>query len=306
LHPEALPEPLESRAATSPAGEPRFAVLGNCQAQVFGRCLSALMPAAEVLSVQWADLAGQADAERLASRLEDYDAVISQSNKGAALPALQTRTLAQRVERLVIIPSIHFTGFHPDILWLPFPHWKGRGWPLSSYHSLVAMAGFALELPQERTVELFNAFIYANLGYFDEYAKAEQHHSMVGRAMGFDLEGLMAPGGLARPFMHAPNHPGIGLLFELARQVCARLGLRTRDGPSPPDLFAGATVWPVYPEIARRLGCEGSLVFRPGHGARDLTLEELVDRTYRLLAVMPAPDLPRLNEACRILKGLGL
>jgi tetratricopeptide (TPR) repeat protein len=305
------------RLKASCGGAPPFrvAILGNCQAYGLGSCLRALAPDAEVMTFKWADIRDATDAERLAARLEDCDAVLSHPTKSIAMPVLATTALERRVKALHRIPSIHFTGFHPDVVWLPHPPWKGRPTPMGAYHSGLAMACFTLGLPQDRTVELFNAFIYAALGYFEEYAKAVQYHTKVGLELGFDLARLMTLDGQGRPFVHVPNHPTIGLLFELSRQICDRLGISAQTAEPPPDLFAGHAVWPVYPEIARRIGCEGSLIFKTGRrrndqeqAERELPIEEMVAQTYQLLSAMPADalELPRVTDARTTLKRMGV
>jgi tetratricopeptide (TPR) repeat protein len=305
------------RHRASPAGSPplRLAVIGNCQAYGIGLCLRALAPEVEVMSIQWADIRDAEDAERFVAGLSDYDAVISHPTKSVAMPALATADLGRRVKALHLVPSIHFTGFHPDVVWLPGPPWKGQAWPFGAYHSGLVMACFTMGLPPDRTLELFNAYVFAALGYFDEYAKAVEHHARAGQALGFDVGGLMAADGLSRPFMHVPNHPTIPFVFALCRQLCARLGISAQAGEPPPDPFADHAVWPVYPEIAKRIGCEGSLVFRARRSRtarepadRMLALDEVVAQSYRLLAAMPpeALDLPRVTDARAVLERLGV
>ncbi len=291
---------------------PRIAVLGNCQAFGIGCCLRALAPDAEVRTIEWVDISGPEHAERLAVELSGYDIVVSHRVKTGGLPSLQTSLLETRVKTLALIPSIHFTGFHPDILWQPRAQWRALRLRTGSYHSALVMACFSLGLDQARVPDLFNAYVYASLGYFEEYAKAAQHHIAVGKIAGLDLADLFSSGGLARPFVHVPNHPNIQLLFAMTQRLCARLGVATRAGAtSPPDPHADNVVWPTYPEIARRLGFEGSLAFRgrADLGARrNLSLEDLVAESYRLYGALPAEAfaIPRLTEVCNTLRRLGV
>jgi tetratricopeptide (TPR) repeat protein len=290
-----------------PAG-PRIAVVGNCQAYGIGICIRAIVPDAEVKSVHWADVAGPGAAERLAAELDRYDLVVSHPSKAPG--PLQTAALRARLARLAPVPSIHFTGLHPDIVWLPHEAWRSHRTRMGSYHSGLVMAGFSMGLDQTRVLELFNAYVFAQLGYFDEYAKAAQYHVRAGEAVGLDLAGLFAPEGLARPFMHAPNHPSLAFLEAIARGICLNAGLPVGDAALPPDPFATHLVWPVYPEIARRLDCRGSLTFLPGAGEDEspMGLEGFVAESYRVYEAMPldALDLPRATAARAVLKGLGI
>ena len=52
----------------------------------------------------------------------------------------------------------------------------------------------------------------------------------------------------------------------------------------PPDNLAQGVCFPVYPEIAERLGVEGGYAFKRQDGYRRFTLEEFVRGSFDLYA----------------------
>ena len=66
--------------------------------------------------------------------------------------------------------------------------------------------------------------------------------------------------------MHIVNHPKIEVLAQLAQLGAKQAGLSGALAPPEgvPDRLARCQTWPVYPELARRLGVPGSLTFTGG------------------------------------------
>ena len=113
--------------------------------------------------------------------------------------------------------------------------------------------------------------------------------------------------------MHTSNHPVLGVLADLAREIVRRTGL-TADVPVPEAYLADPmihlAVWPVYPEVAERLGLRGSYAFKPAQPPERtipalLDVEEFVARSFEAYAQMTPDALAcaRLeNEAYRDLE----
>ena len=69
--------------------------------------------------------------------------------------------------RVSLYPHIAFSGFHPDIRAfsydgapVPSPTWN--------LHSAIIMAAFANGIPARDVPDLFNAYVFAVLGFFDD------------------------------------------------------------------------------------------------------------------------------------------
>ncbi len=294
----------------------RISVLGNCQALGVAACLRRLLPDADILGVSGASFNDPSAVSRALAEIEDSDLVAAQPVSTRALDAARSDALRTRLgSRLRVLPRIHFTGFHPDVVWVPSnrlpPAAKGYA-PLGSYHSGLIMAAFAMGLPQERAVDLFNAYVYGILGYFDEYAKTMRYHLNEGRAQGLDLAAEFEQWRGRGIFVHTPNHPTVDVFWSLAQSFVAETGLAAAPGATPPpDALAHAVRWPVYPEVASRLGVAGSMRFEQGWGRyrTELDLPAAVSRFHRAYAAMGAERLlafPRIASIVGILRAEGV
>jgi hypothetical protein len=77
--------------------------------------------------------------------------------------------------------------------------------------------------------------------------------------------------------MHTPNRPKIECLLDVARIVLARAGLPAAESEHVPiDNLANGPVFPVYPEIAARLGVRGSCLFKEEERCALMDLEQYV------------------------------
>ena len=276
----------------------RLAVIGNCQAYAVAACLRRLAPEAEVRAMSVGELDPGEDTAPIADRLSAFDAVVGQP-LGSKYGALASAALIRSTRRLEPFPRIHFTGFHPDLL------------PAGVYprgmHSKLVLAGWAMGLPKARVEELFNAYVYGVLGYFDEYAKSEAHHLEQAGKIGFELEPLMDSWRGAGPFVHVHVHPTLRVCWAIAERLASSLGLSANSkDPDIDDPLEPLGVWPVYPEIARRVGVAGSLTFK----FRDLPpmdLDAMIDREFAACAGL---DRGRVRESVAeviaVLRGEGI
>ncbi len=314
---------LLRRAAPNPADDARtrpgrrnvpplkITVLGNCQAFGMAQCLRALSPEADVSGFIWNEIRSDAHAEQIARGLEGQDLVISQFTGKSYHGALRTERLRERLGRLALFPNIHFTGFHPDLIWMPKAvRAQDRRHRFGTWHSALILAAFVRGVPETIAADLFNAYIYGALGYFDEYAKAEQHHLDAARALDIDLEPQLASWRREGVFVHVPNHPVIGVFWSMAQLACEQLGLTvTTAAAMPEDRLRHHNRWPVYPEIAKRLGVQGSLRFEPlGAGTQAVDLQDLVRELYQVYARAEPESLcaPRVLEIADALEREGV
>jgi hypothetical protein len=280
----------------------RVVVLGNCQADGVASCLKTLCPETEVTSYHWGPLSLEKRA-RLATEVAAFDIVLSQFADQDILGELRTPILQQRAHLLELYPSIHFTGFHPDAL--PVPQQLRLPSPFGRWHSLLVLACHQLKVPQPRVPDLFNAYIYSVLGYFDEYDKACSFHAQTSNAIGWKLEDWKQDDA----FVHLPNHPKINVFWSIAGRLCDKLGLLTvGSAKMPDDTLLRYSQWPVYPEISRRLNVGGSLLFKPPRDLPALQLEDVVRWYYDRYPQSSAVDLdlPRLKDAMAILRREGV
>ena len=278
------------RARAGPAAvRSKLLVIGNCQAYALGRQFRASCPELEIGAIGLAELADAEAVETLAQRHADARWVVTQPLDPAYGP-LATEAFVARGKHVGLFPKLYFPGLQPDALRADLR--PLRGLELQGYHSAIVLAACALGVPQPRIPELFNAFVYGVLGYFDAYAKAEAYLLAQARDCELDIGPALQGWVGAGSFMHLPNHPKPVVLSWLAREIGARLALpMTGREPEPLDVMAPFGSWPVYPELAKRLGFAGSLEFRLERGGPVLDLEALCARASRDCADIPRPVL---------------
>jgi hypothetical protein len=267
----------------------RFAVIGNCQTEGFRDALRAYFPAADVA---WFSVgvpgAGRRAAEFEAG-LDRCDRVFAQPVEHPHLGPLRFSELKRRHgPRLSVIPTIAFTGFHPDCVYLNDGQGALRG-PMGAYHSALAAGAHAAGLDAARTCRLFNALLFGRLGYFAQYETSVGLLRAYFASLGLDLgDRPDAAWGRGAAFMHTINHPNALVIADLCTLILSGLGIRAIDPlvlrEVMGDRLVGQPVWPVYPEIARRIGVPGSHLFRAaiteGQGIRVMDLAGFVGRSF--------------------------
>ncbi len=298
------PQAPAVRSGRTPAA--RLSLLGNCQAHVLAACLRQLNPDLQVTSVSWADLVSKESLARAAGALSQADAVVVQPVAAPRLEPLNPRALAARGLRILRYPPVLFTGFHPDAVHAP--RRAGLRSIIGAWHSALILAAFELGLPPHRTAELFNAYVYGVLGYFDEYASSARFLTEKARQTGWDISTEIETWRREGCFVHTPNHPRIDIMMSLARRVCAGLELDfDAEATPPPDPFDLA--WPLYPEIGKRLGLRGEMLFTTTlDGGRSFDLDEAIAWFYDAYCRAPAGSLRhrRADEIVALLKSEGV
>ncbi len=276
-----------------PGTHPRIAIVGNCQAYGVADCLRRMYPSAWLAAYSWLDFATTHQRSALMKELSTYDIVLShEENKywkadPATFPA----------KRLVKFPRLAFTGFQPDLLPFGKVHFP-RPHSFSGWHSQIILGGWRLGISTERVEDLFNSYVYGALGYFDEFGLA-----MAFQSEEFETSGVRVtlPSG---PFMHVPNHPNMAAIWAVSEGVCAALGVRPEPSEPPSDQQARRTVWPLYPEIGKRLGQDGSLVFQTETG-QSWGLRQVIDDAFDLYSQTSGTAFTNLvEEPTRKLKSI--
>jgi hypothetical protein len=233
----------------------RVAIIGGCQAAGLSLTAQRLLPGALVKNWHVGVVPNDTDEELLA-QLPEFDLVISQLPDWDWHVPLRITRLRELGLPVIYLPTLAFQGFHPDLTYLAgAPH----------YHSVIVASAFTLGLPERRVPELFNAFIFAELGYFDVFDAAKAALIAEFGREGFNLEPLfdlwMRQVG---QFMYTINHPHILALSALCHLALARAGYIDPATPLPDDIYdylATHFVWPVYPALGKRIGVPGSTTF---------------------------------------------
>jgi hypothetical protein len=280
----------------------RVAILGNCQVWGLAASLKLQLPKAEVDSFFIGDIKTPEQGDAVARRLADYDIVVGQERDDPRYGGATASHLRDTVNCWVRAPKIGFTGFHPDIAALTRP--GAQAWRCGLDHSIIVAGAFLAGIEAGRVERLFNSYIFARLGYFDEYPKARAY--LVGVLNRTDLDGEAVITSWERQgvFMHMPNHPTAAALHELGRAICARHGLEAAETEEvPQDHLVGCRRWPVYAGLARRLGVQGGGPFHISEQKPPMTLAQFIGHAYRRYGVR-ADDIaaiPAIRRAAEIL-----
>ena len=273
----------------------RVAIIGTCQVGGLAAVARRLLPGAEVRS--WHIGVHPKDSnEEVLALLPGFDLVISQIEAWDGHELLHITRLREQGLPVVYLPGLVFPGFHPDITYIRGANGLVRG-PEADYHSVITAAAFTLGLPEQRVPELFNAYVFSGLGYFDVFGAAKTALFANFDQEGIDLRPLFDVWTQqAGQFMHTINHPHILVLATLCRLVLARAGHVDATASLPEgilDYLGAHFVWPTYPALARRIGVVGSTTFLRGKRglaegqARELPLTDYISACYRTYSTLP-------------------
>lgn len=293
----------------------RIGVLYNCQHRNIANALRCLVPGSEVVHFEIVTLRTPQAHEQAAAVLQGCD-VLFVLPDGPRPGPLTTEALRPRVRRLVILPPISFTGFHPDTVYVTLPDRSQAIGPTDAYHSRIVVAAYLGFLDRYETVALFNTLTYQKLGYFEEYNRAAAFLAKQFGAIGVDIAPHFERWRARGCFMHSINHPKPYVTNSLAAIACQLAGIPIEsDDPAyldmVPDGLAEHPRLPVYPEIAERLGVRGHLHFKPSHNLhqnnfRLLPLDEFVAESLALYKGVPRQSLLAAEGVADALRALGL
>jgi hypothetical protein len=287
----------------------RIAIIGTCQTPVIAACLKALSPRANIDVFYLNKLPTEQLRVDAAVALSRYDLILSQSVTHARFAPLTQKALKQRFSNVVFFPQIIFRGFHPDDYYIEY---EGRRWmsPIDNHHSLLLGAAFRMKIAPERAVNLFNAYVFARLGYFDEYQLAKSNLVMHASGLGYDISSSIDDWKSAGAFMHLPTHPTLRVLSDIAQKIAVKAAIPISGSTEYlVDITASGLSLPVYPGLAKRLGVSGStrikLAAPKGEStSASLSLEEYVNESYRIYATYPKEifETPRIKAIQAILR----
>lgn len=285
----------------------KIAVVGNCQCESFAAWTRHVVPGVEVVTVHAHCLYDPAFGQQVVTALEDAEIVFSQGVEWPLDGPVRTAIIAAQ-PRTTMWPGFGFDGFHPDIAYLFNPAGGLVRSAMGDYNSRIIAAAFVANRPPAQTRRLFNSLSYGRLGYFDAFPKARAAASQWLGQHGLDADVLIAEWLATGSFMHTVNHPAIRVIADIARHTLRTAGLTVpRHGETLPDDPMAACKWPIYPEIARRIGIAGDMLFVTGHhGPEGMPLEQMIDASFEAYATLPPGTLDGIAEITSVVATLQL
>lgn len=272
----------KARLADAKRLGPKIAVIGNCQAREVAQAMRLMAPASPVTLIPMASLKREyGDVDRLADSLRGHDHVFSQFFPPDLIPGGFVG-LRERESRLRPFPTIVFSAFHPDMVYVgaiaSLAALKLAPSPLGQYHSAIALCAHRLGLSPAQAVALFREEVFARLGYLDAWDTCVRDLLASATQIGFGLEHEMARWARRGSFMHVINHPKAFVVGDVARRLLREGGLATEPVEVEDylgDELARDVVWPIYPPVAETYGLTGSYLFKMK--ARGETFPRLYD-----------------------------
>ncbi len=254
----------------APAAGPRIAVIGNCQSYGIAYAMKVFSPCAQVDHYS-AVQKTLANIDRLATTLERYDHVFLQNFPAGIVKGGDWETLRARLKNVTRMPSMVFAAFHPDLIYL-LDATRGNktlNGPLRPYHSALAVFAFRVGLSLQEANALFNDNVFATVGYYDIWnASALELIEAAKSYFGFDFSSDLLNWSRRGVFMYSIVHPKPFVLATVARRLLETAGIAIEnenfDDYAIDDL-ARSEIFPVYPEIAARLGVHGGYLFKRGN-----------------------------------------
>lgn len=263
----------------------RIAVFGNCTVDTIAACLGLLLPGVEVEAF-WARPQAPHEALAFRDRLGSFDVVCGHRSWQGPLAAAEAEA---RSHRFIGLPWLTFSGFQPDNVMNHALHS-----PLGHAHSALIIAAFLNAVPQPRVASLFNAFVYASLGYFNRFDEERSRLLRVGVAEGFDLSSCLdawprpSSQEVRQPSHHDILHPAYETIAGFATLLAPMIGSPVTIDFANPAIRAQAdrtrfnATWPIYPEIAQRLRIHPTPMRFSFSGRVTADLEEFIAGSYSL------------------------
>ena len=261
---------LRDKSLRRPGSGPRIAVVANCQNFSIAYAMKLLNVEATVhpfpvMFKPWLSV------KTLTRALKLYDYVFLQPFGPRYVRGGTSDTIVAELKNLVLFPTIVFTGFHPDQIYVEDRTLDDNariGGPLGPYHSALAFFAYRAGLPVDMALRLFNREIFEAVGYLDVWNEASDAFLKEGEKFSFDFREDLLRWTRRGLFMYSSIHPKPFVFLDVARQLMQKAGVPVTpinyDNYAVDDLVRGV-VYPVYPEIAEFYGFSGSYIFKGAH-----------------------------------------
>ena len=259
----------------------KISIVGNCQVGTIADSLGLLISGAICERNLVSNQVKRLDSELQSAMARGPDVVILHDSVMRIIdsaPELRVNLPSD----LLVIPTIAFSAFHPDIQYAFTDESVVKNGLDSDWNSRILLWAYLHGLPEHSAVDLFHEGTYDALGYFEEWKSAEVALSDAFSQCGLDYRSWMRPVQRTGNFMYGVNHPRAIGLKHLALQVGSHhFGIKNADIEVLDSLvdYLSHIVWPVFPEIGERLGVSGSRFWQVNSTQVELT--EFTSRCYR-------------------------
>ncbi len=203
-------------------------------------------------------------------------------------------------QKIRVVPKILFAGFHPDMVYIKDRAGKKIVGPMGEYQSSIVFFAWRHGIPAHKVKDLFCEEVYSILRFDRYWQLAEEDFLEEGQRAGWQVEGFLEKWKQRGCWMYSMNHPKLFALADIARAALERELIKTLPHVEEfvADTLSYSAIWPVYPELADKLGLKGSYLFKrpnnsinPYSGVQMIDLETLVEESFALYARFASEDL---------------
>lgn len=263
----------------------KISIIGNCQIMSLGPCLQVMIPDGVIESV-WC---------QFLEKFSPADFIFLQIGQEHLL----TKKDGEHPAEIHFWPNFYYPGFHPDIVYVQAGENLVHS-PLGDYNSALVVYGWMKKLSIKETLALFCEAVFEHLSYFEYMAHGDEYMLQEGLKTSIDMAPLLAGWKKRGCFAHSVNHPKLFVICDIARALLKNAGIECVV-PEPERFLTdplAEVIWPVYPEIAARIGTEGDYWFkvptskcRPGRTVEIIGLEQFIERSFELYRNFPRDQL---------------
>lgn len=253
----------------------RIGILGNCQARAWHEATQLLTCEEDVWSIDLADHSQGDPLSKIADLATKTDLlfIVDSCRKQISDSEFYSRIVSEPY----IIPSITFSGFHPDTMFARYNDTTLHSGQGSAWLSRIMLWCYLNNVEKQNLFNYYNNELFEKVGYLDHFSDATNTLRDQFLPLDLDPDDWIASCMRLGMFMHGINHPWAAAIGTLAKQLFLSVpNLSIKRDLSPQELhrymtdYQSNSVWPVYPEIALQLGYEGSYLFKHHGSIQDL------------------------------------
>ena len=201
-------------------------------------------------------------------------------------------------------PSVTFTGYHPDAVYIDDGKIKSS---IGDYHSAIIVLCYLLGFSQQEAIMLFNPKIYEQIGYSNYFSsELERIENVFKKFEISDCADVLESFSL-RKMMHTPNHPKLEVLEMVAKKMLSNAGISFEDFEVSEylvDNFKSSTIFPIYPGLLNVPKFKTSYTFKAQEDGKKnnakqfYNLKDFAKASYDLYSNIDAEHLtnPRFTE----------
>ena len=259
----------------------KILVLGNCQVRTLANALELLVPSAEAQPFHLSNDPQILKSELASAFTNSWDLVLAHDS---LMHIINAHDFLKELipETTVVVPTITFTAFHPDIQYAFIGGEVVKNGLANDWNSRILLWAYRNGLSKDVAQGLFGKETFRVLGYLTEWSSSTAALQQNFALLGFDFSQWIRAVQRHGVFMHGINHPLPIAFHALTLQIVNKHlpNVSIRPGSSARYLtdHLAHIIWPVYPAVGDELGVDGSYVWRDA--GRIVDLSEFIALCY--------------------------